>query len=49
MEVPIDFEGLIITIKEARKILGISKEQMNDSQMAYLILTLQDMARELLQ
>lgn len=49
MEVPVDFDSLIITIKEARKILGISYEQMNDSQMAYMIVTLQDMARELLQ
>lgn len=40
--------GLIISVDEARKIMGAEADELGDNQLAYLILELSDLAYELL-
>lgn len=40
--------GLIISVGEARKIMGAEADELGDNELAYLILELSDLASELL-
>ena len=41
--------GLIISVKEARKLLGVSFDALSDDEVASLTLDLHELARSLLQ